>query len=132
MMSNADVRKLAVELKGWLIEEGDPFRGDDWNMFQVIDAYMRLVREDDDDPADFDWLCGQCDRESGEDWVVWVCGSVTFTCKDVAVDPGEWETVADDWQVEGEKLPHLLIPKTRGQFRHLCELANGVQPGVRS
>lgn len=95
-------------------------------MANLVAAYVAGSSHlsDDDIAADFQWLREQCHHESGEDWVCWEVGCLSFTCKDVAVDPGEWETVATDWQVGGEPLPKALIPKTRGQFRRLCELAN--------
>lgn len=80
---------------------------------------------DDSTPADFEWLTAQCEIEHGEDWVVWECGLVSFTCKDYQPDPGEpWVTVAADWRVDGQQLPTALVPKTRGEFRLLCKLAN--------
>ena len=79
---------------------------------------------DDDLPADFEWLASQCERTNGEDWVVWENGCVSFTVGEVWHDHGEVETVATDWQVEGEHLPQALVPTTRGDFRRLCELAN--------
>lgn len=57
---------------------------------------------------------------SGDVW--WEIGPLSFTCDTCQSDPGEpLETVAIDWQVDGEKLPKALWPKTRGDLRRLCQ-----------
>jgi hypothetical protein len=89
---------------------------------------------EDDTPADFDWLTSQATRQedagywyvppSGDVW--WEVGIVSFSCESYEPDLGEpFEVVATDWQVDGQTLPNALIPKTRGQFRRLCQMANG-------
>lgn len=50
-------------------------------------------------------------------YVWWEVGPISFTCEDYQSDPGEQVVgVVTDWQVNGEKMPSLLVPKTRGQF----------------
>lgn len=88
----------------------------------------------DTTPITFEWLASQatlCKDEgywdvppSGDVW--WEVGCISFTCEAYQSDPGEpTETLATDWQVDGEKLPKALVPKTRSQFRQLAQLANG-------
>ncbi len=95
----------------------------------LAQAWLIEHPADDGEPADFEWLESHATREedkgywdvppSGDVW--WAVGCLSFTCDAYQSDPGEAvETVADDWQVEGEKLPKALIPKTRGEFRRLC------------
>lgn len=96
------------------------------DVFDLARSWVIEHPADDIMPTDFDWLASQCEQETGEDDVWWNKGCVSFTCDSYQSDPGEpWVTVASDWQVEGEHLPHALVPKTRGQFRRLCEMANG-------
>ena len=88
---------------------------------------------DDDMRADFDWLASQCKLcqdiawwdvpASGDVW--WENGFVSFSCDSYQSGPSESaENVATDWQVDGHPLPGQLVPKTRGEFRMLCRLAN--------
>jgi hypothetical protein len=95
------------------------------------EAAAAVDREMHDDGLriDFDWLTTQAENHVGggdfDDGVWWEAGCISFTCDGYQSDPGEpYVTVATDWQVDGEPLPKALVPKTRGQFRRLCELAN--------
>ncbi len=102
----------------------------------LADAWLAEHLADDGEPADFEWLAAQgklCEDQgywdvppSGDVW--WEVGPISFTCEVCQSDPGEpVEAVATDWQVGGQMLPKLLVPKTRGQFRRLLELA-GYKP----
>lgn len=95
----------------------------------VAGAWLEEHQPDDDQPADFEWLISQCEQHTGggdfDDSVWWEKGAVSFSCKDSQSDPGSpVETVASDWQVDGQQLSPWLVPETRGQFRLLCRLAN--------
>jgi hypothetical protein len=96
-----------------------------------LQPHLATEMKDDDQDADFDWLArnanlcrdeGYWDQPpTGDVW--WEAGPISFTCDSYQSDPGEPSvTVATDWQVEGQMLPKLLIPKTRGDFRALCRL----------
>jgi hypothetical protein len=91
-------------------------------------AYLAEHPDDDGEPIDFEWLATQAKRchdegywdqpPTGDVW--WEAGPLSFTCDSFQSDPGEpTETVAADWQVDGEPLPRAMVPKTRGQFRRL-------------
>ena len=99
----------------------------------VANAYLAENANDDLMPADFEWLVTQCERNTsttheadGSVW--WERGSVSFECGHVDHDYGEVELIAVEWLVDGEDLPKTLEPKTRGEFRRLCQLANRKPP----
>jgi hypothetical protein len=90
--------------------------------------YLAEHPADDGEPIGFEWLAAQATRchdegywdqpPNGDVW--WEIGTLSFTCDSFQSDPGEpTETVAADWQVDGESLPRAMVPKTRGQFRRL-------------
>ena len=99
----------------------------------VANAYLAENANDDLMPADFEWLVTQCERNTsttheadGSVW--WERGCVSFECGHVDHDYGEVELIAVEWLVDGEDLPKTLEPKTRGEFRRLCQLANRKPP----
>lgn len=90
-------------------------------------AYLAEHPADDAELVDFAWLIAQAEEHHSDsgygDGVWWEIGPLSFTCGDYQSDPGEpRETVATDWQVEGEKLPKALVPRTRGNVRQLCRM----------
>lgn len=133
-MTSSELWQAAVEAraKSGLYDVENIVRREHYAV-KLADHILATVTFDDGEPADFEWLASQCllmdsttDEELGTMW--WEVGPVSFTCEDYQSDPGEpVEAVATDWQVDGQKLPLLLIPKTRGQFRRLLELA-GYKP----
>jgi len=104
------------------------------DMLAMANVYLAANPTDDTEPVTFDWLTTQAERcmdegywdvpPSGEVW--WEIGPVSFTCENYQNDPGDpVEVLAADWQVDGEKLPAMLAPRTRGDLRRLLRLAGG-------
>lgn len=94
-------------------------------------AYLAEHRADDEFPLEWDWLSKVATMEqdqgywdvppSGDVW--WEIGPISFGADSWQYDQDEpMETVAIDWQVDGEELPRMLVPATRGQLRQLCRL----------
>lgn len=91
----------------------------------AVAAFLEAYPADDAEPANFEWLVTIARREfdAATDQVWWEIGALSFTCKDYQSDPGEpVETVATDWRVDDEKLPAMLVPRTRGDLRRLMAL----------
>lgn len=93
--------------------------------------YIATVKNDDDYLLTTDWLkknAKHCVDEgywdvppSGDSWCE--IGPISFVFEPYYDDGCESDSLlATDWQIDGDDLPQMLIPKTRGDLRALCRM----------
>lgn len=94
-------------------------------------GWTRLLRRDyRDDRVDLDWgwlsSVAEMHRDegywdvppSGDVW--WEIGPISFSCEPRDMDEDDREMLAAEWQIDGQSLPDMLVPETRGHLRALC------------
>ncbi len=91
-------------------------------------AYLAECAVDDETEIDWPWLASVAEMHrdegywdvppSGDVW--WEIGAITFSCEPRDMDEDDREMVAMEWQIDGETLPDMLVPETRGHLRALC------------
>jgi hypothetical protein len=94
-------------------------------------AWLAEHKPDDEFPLEWEWLAAVATMHKDEgywdvppdDDVWWEIGPLSFSCDSYQSDPGDpTENVPIDWQVDGDTLPQMLVPTTRGKLRRLCAL----------
>lgn len=99
--------------------------------------YMATVHDDDDELLTTDWLnknTKHCVYEgywntppNGDVW--FEIGTISFILEPYYDDGCEGDSLlATDWQIDGNTLPQMLIPKTRGDLRTLCRILKHALP----
>jgi len=56
VLSTKEIREIAEDVQVKLLDTGDPFSGDDWNLMQLVRSYLIQNPADDEEAITVEWL----------------------------------------------------------------------------